>query len=124
MPSMASWIGPEGSAELDGAHSGDGAVPEWIKRPGGRPSLSAPGTTSPQVSFRLPAKVRDQAARIARRQDKTLSRFAREALETHVEAWLLEEAARIAALRAKLQRRGPGILDLPAEAFVEDVDDG
>jgi predicted DNA-binding protein len=75
------------------------------------------------VSFRLRREVRDQAARLAKRQDKTLSQFAREALEARVENSLLDEAARIARLRSRLRDRGPGVLDLPNEAYVEDVED-
>lgn len=102
----------------------DAAVPEWIQRRSGRPSLSAPGTVSPRVNFRVTAQVRDQAARIAKSRDQSLSQFAREALEARVEAWSLEEATRVAKLRARLRQRGPGILDQPAETYVEDVDDG
>jgi predicted transcriptional regulator len=100
----------------------DVAVPDWIQRRSGRPSLTAPGTVSPRVSFRLNPKMRDQAARIAKRQDKSLSRFAREALEARVEHCLFEEAIRKAMLSAMLQRRGPGILDRPIEEYDEDVE--
>ena len=111
-------------AQFGTAPRRDVAVLDWIPRRSGRPSLSTPGTISPRVSFRLTAEVRDQAARIAKRQDKSLSRFAREALERRVEDCLLAEAARIARLRATLRQRGPGILDQPDGAYVEDVDDG
>ena len=121
---MTSWIDADGAAERRDDQSPDAAEPRWIPRPSGRPSLGDPRAVSPRVSFRLAAEVRDQAVRIAKRQDKSLSQFAREALEARVEAWSREESARIARLRATLLRRGPGILDLPDEAYVEDVDDG
>ena len=110
------------SPGLEPPLANDVAVPDLIQRRSGRPSLSTPGTISPRVSFRLTAEVLDQAARIAKRQDKSLSRFAREALEARVEDCLLAEAARRARLRAKLRQRGPGILDQPDAAYVEDVD--
>jgi hypothetical protein len=121
---MTSSLEPDRVAEPTNADCPDVAVREWVRRRNGRPSLGAPGTASPRVSFRLTAKARDQAAGIAKRQDRSLSQFAREALEAHVEDWLREEAARIVRLRATLQRRGPGVLDLPDETYVEDVDDG
>jgi hypothetical protein len=117
MPSMTSSI------DADGVHQfRDVAVPEWIQRRSGRPSLTAPGTVSPRVSFRLTPKMRHQAARIAKRQDKSLSRFAREALEARVEHCLFEEAVQKAKLSAMLQRRGPGILDRPIEVYDEDIE--
>lgn len=58
----------------------DGIV-EQVRRASGRPSLSGKAATSPQIAFRVAPSVRDRAAEIAARQDKTLSQLAREALE-------------------------------------------
>lgn len=49
----------------------------------GRPSLSK-GHTSPQVTFRLPAKLRAKAEARAAREGKTLSALAREAMERYL----------------------------------------
>lgn len=50
----------------------------------GRPSLTSPGEHSPQVSFRVPAKVRDAAQARAAREGKTISQIARDALEEYL----------------------------------------
>lgn len=50
----------------------------------GRPSLSGSPAESPQVSFRLPAAVREEAARRAAAEGKTVSQLAREALERYL----------------------------------------
>ena len=47
----------------------------------GRPSLAGGSTHSPQVSFRAPAELREQAEERAAREGKTVSQLAREALE-------------------------------------------
>lgn len=52
----------------------------------GRPSLSSPGERSPQVSFRVPAKIRAAAVRRAEREGKTVSEVARDALERYLSA--------------------------------------
>ena len=50
----------------------------------GRPSLTAPGARSPQVSFRVRAEVRDAAKARAERQGMSVSELAREALERYL----------------------------------------
>ncbi|MCS5497630.1 ribbon-helix-helix protein, CopG family [Cnuibacter physcomitrellae] len=54
------------------------------KRAGGRPSLGAARGTSPSVNFRLPAKLREEAEELARREGRGLSVIAREALEQYI----------------------------------------
>ena len=61
-------------------------IVEQVRRGGGRPSLSGQAQTSPQIAFRVPQSVRDRAAEIAEREDKTISQLAREALEERVRA--------------------------------------
>lgn len=50
----------------------------------GRPSLTAPGTRSPMLGFRVPASLRAAAERRARREGRNLSELAREALERYL----------------------------------------
>lgn len=50
----------------------------------GRPSLTGRKGRSPQVTFRLSRKLRDQAVRRARQEGKSVSDVAREALEKHL----------------------------------------
>ena len=57
---------------------------EAARKPG-RPSLAKTGT-SPSIAFRLPAEVRDQAEALAKREGKTVSALAREALEERLRA--------------------------------------
>lgn len=52
----------------------------------GRPSLTSPGERSPQVSFRVPVKIRAAAVRRAEREGKTVSEVARDALERDLSA--------------------------------------
>jgi hypothetical protein len=61
-------------------------IVETVRRGTGRPSLSGHATPSPQIAFRVPQSVRDQAAEIAEREGKTISQLAREALEARVRA--------------------------------------
>ncbi|MCU1655612.1 MAG: hypothetical protein JWO57_268 [Pseudonocardiales bacterium] len=61
-------------------------IVEKVRRGTGRPSLSGHSTPSPQIAFRVPQSVRDQAAEIAEREGKTISQLAREALEARVRA--------------------------------------
>lgn len=49
----------------------------------GRPSLAK--GTSPSVAFRLPPELRARAAEIAASEGKTVSQFAREALEARLD---------------------------------------
>ena len=51
----------------------------------GRPSLSGPGRRSPQVTFRLPADLREQAEEQARHEGTKVSDVARRALEEYLE---------------------------------------
>lgn len=50
----------------------------------GRPSLTGRGHRSPQVSFRVPDEVREQAQTRAEAEGKTVSQVAREALERYL----------------------------------------
>lgn len=50
----------------------------------GRPSLTRAGHHSPRVSFRLPDTALEQAERVAKREGKTVSALAREALEHYL----------------------------------------
>jgi len=50
----------------------------------GRPSLSAPGHRSPQVTFRLPSDLRDRAEAQARQEGTKVSDVARRALEEYL----------------------------------------
>jgi hypothetical protein len=59
---------------------------EQVRRGSGRPSLSGHAANSPQIAFRVPQNVRDRAAEIAKREGKTISQLAREALEARVKA--------------------------------------
>jgi len=52
-------------------------------RRGGRPPLGKKGA-SPQVAFRIPAELREQAEAIAAREGRTISAIAREQLERYV----------------------------------------
>lgn len=52
----------------------------------GRPSLTAPGKRSPQVSFRVPVELRQRAEERAARENKSLSVLAREAFEAYLRA--------------------------------------
>jgi predicted HicB family RNase H-like nuclease len=61
-------------------------IVEQVRRSAGRPSLSGDKTSSPQIAFRVPSNVRDQAERIAADENKTVSQLAREALEARLEA--------------------------------------
>lgn len=53
-------------------------------RKAGRPSLTGAKGTSPQVTFRLSATVRERAERLAADRGTTVSALAREALEQFV----------------------------------------
>jgi len=55
-----------------------------VRRAGGRPSLSGEPTRSPQITFRVPAEVRDRAVEVAAAEGKTVSQPAREALEARL----------------------------------------
>jgi len=61
-------------------------IVEKVRRSTGRPSLSGHAAPSPQIAFRVPQSVRDQAAEIASREGKSISQLAREALEARVKA--------------------------------------
>ena len=58
----------------------DGAELTFRRRVG-RPSLSATGAVSPQVTFRLSPELRAAAEELALERGTTVSRLAREALE-------------------------------------------
>lgn len=57
---------------------------EWPGRGRGRPSLSGQSEHSPSVSFRLDPADRDRAAARAKREGKTMSQLARDALEQYL----------------------------------------
>ena len=61
----------------------DGAEVRLPRKPG-RPSLTGVKGTSPQVTFRVSATVRDRAERLAADRGTTVSALAREALEQFV----------------------------------------
>ena len=61
-------------------------IAEEAIRSVGRPSLSGARQRSPQIAFRVPPAVRDQAAEVAAREGKTVSELAREALEERLAA--------------------------------------
>ena len=61
-------------------------IAEEAIRSVGRPSLSGARQRSPQIAFRVPPAVRDQAAQVAAREGKTVSELAREALEERLAA--------------------------------------
>ncbi len=50
----------------------------------GRPSLTGPGTHSPEVKARVPAELRDRLAAAARDRGTTSSTLIREALERYL----------------------------------------
>ena len=51
----------------------------------GRPSLSGPGRRSPQVTFRLPVELREQAEERARHEGTKVSDVAPRALEEYLQ---------------------------------------
>ncbi|GGQ02408.1 ribbon-helix-helix protein, CopG family [Streptosporangium pseudovulgare] len=55
-----------------------------VRRSVGRPSLSAPGERSPQVTFRLTAEEKNAAKALAEREGKTVSQLAREAFARYI----------------------------------------
>lgn len=59
---------------------------EALRRARGRPSLSGAGQHSPQVSFRIPEQLAEEAVERAQREGKSLSRLGREALEQYLRA--------------------------------------
>lgn len=61
-------------------------IVEQVRRSAGRPSLSGEKTASPQIAFRVPSNVRDEAERVAADEHKTVSQLAREALEERLNA--------------------------------------
>jgi hypothetical protein len=64
----------------------DAAVADVHARLGrGRPSLSGGGRRSPQVTFRLPHELREQAEEQARHEGTKVSDVARRALEEYLE---------------------------------------
>jgi hypothetical protein len=57
---------------------------EWPVRGRGRPSLTGDATHSPRVTFRLDPTIRDEATARAKREGKSVSALAREALEHYL----------------------------------------
>lgn len=87
-------IGPDVDLEREDVRLADGtrltpdvaeAIVEEVRR-GGRPSLSGAPARSPQIAFRVPPEVRDRAEQAAADEGKTVSQFAREALEARLDA--------------------------------------
>lgn len=64
----------------------EGAIADAHRQVRGRPSLTAPGRHSPQIAFRVPAELQADAEKLAAQRGTTVSRLAREALETYVMA--------------------------------------
>jgi hypothetical protein len=63
----------------------DAAVADAQEKIGrGRPSLSAAGRRSPQVTFRLPSEMRERAEAQARQEGTKVSDVARRALEEYL----------------------------------------
>jgi hypothetical protein len=65
----------------------EAAAADALRRAGrGRPALTGgrPGAGSPQVTFRLPAKLKAEAERRAQAEGKKVSQLAREALERYL----------------------------------------
>lgn len=88
-------IGPDIDLEEEDIRLADGTrltdevaaeIAESVLRSVGRPSLSGVRQRSPQIAFRVPPAVRDQAAEVAAREGKTVSELAREALEERLAA--------------------------------------
>lgn len=88
-------IGPDVDLEREDIRLADGTrltdevaaeIAENALRSVGRPSLSGVRQRSPQIAFRVPPAVREQAAEVAAREGKTVSELAREALEERLEA--------------------------------------
>jgi len=87
-------IGPDVDLETEEIRLSDGArltdelavqiVDEVVAKRTGRPSLSGAAVHSPQIAFRVPSEVREEAERIAKREGKSVSAFAREALEARI----------------------------------------
>jgi predicted HicB family RNase H-like nuclease len=59
-------------------------VVEEVRRSAGRPSLSGRAAHSPQIAFRVPPDIREQAVKAADAEGKTVSEYAREALEARL----------------------------------------
>lgn len=55
-----------------------------LRRRRGRPSLAGDAEASPRVSFRIPEQLRRTADERARREGRTVSELAREALEHYL----------------------------------------
>lgn len=88
-------IGPDVDLDREDVRLADGtrltpevaeAIVEEVRRGGGRPSLSGAPARSPQIAFRVPPELRDRAERAAADEGKTVSQFAREALEARLDA--------------------------------------
>ncbi|MGH7639821.1 MAG: ribbon-helix-helix protein, CopG family [Candidatus Dormibacteria bacterium] len=88
-------IGPDVDLEREDIRLADGtrltpelveAIVEEVRRGGGRPSLSGAPARSPQIAFRVPPEIRDRAAQVAADEGKTVSQYAREALEARLKA--------------------------------------
>ncbi|WP_036405810.1 plasmid mobilization protein [Microbispora rosea] len=60
------------------------AAVEHVRRTVGRPSLTAPGRRSPQVTFRLSPEEKAAARALAEREGKTVSQLAREAFARYL----------------------------------------
>ncbi len=88
-------LGPDIDLDVEEVRRSDGSrfteaaaaeLGEEIARRGrGRPSLTAPGRHSPQVSFRVQPAVREAAERYAEVTGRSVSEIAREALEWYID---------------------------------------
>lgn len=88
-------IGPDVDLESEDIRLADGTrlteelaedIADRVLRSVGRPSLSGARQRSPQIAFRVPAAIREEAAEVAAREGKTVSELAREALEERLAA--------------------------------------
>lgn len=86
-------IGPDIDLDQEDVRLADGTrltpevadqIVEDARRAAGRPSLTAPGKHSPQVSARVPPELRDAAEQQARREGKSVSQLIRELLERYL----------------------------------------
>jgi len=59
-------------------------VVEAGRRAAGRPSLTAPGKHSPQITIRLPESVNDQVVDLASRTGRRRSQVVRDALDAYL----------------------------------------
>jgi hypothetical protein len=86
-------IGPDVDLDTEDIRLADGTrltpevaedIAEDVRRRAGRPSLTEPGTRSPQLSTRVPGPLHAAAQQQAKRRGISISRLLREALEQYL----------------------------------------